>query len=388
MISSSRIALTYCREIIDESDVYIDVHKAIRRMTPAPKARPHKRSTEPSPRPIPENGNLIEFGDDQQPPYERNGSISALSDAPNNLSSSAPRTTFMMRRSSTGPDGRMTSSAVPVKATFDEAKQHLKHLGPSNRASNPKNTKSTTVKIKPVPTGVPLAQVLSPSPRLRPASVAGDINEERLEEDLDEHTPLMRPKLTGKGGVHAIRKSYGVAGMSEAQIRLSSGSQHDEDVKTTDKVNLPPTVQEHSSPEAAQSATPEAARTDLTIVVSPGRASSATSVTSIVEEGSATPKRRPLVRSGSISENVVETSSGVRKIIIQAASSESDEAASKGSSGHRSRATSQSNVVSSHDSEGEEHGGDGASSTAPSTNNGQQASKKKNRRKKRKGAKS
>ncbi|OLN85345.1 Protein MAM3 [Colletotrichum chlorophyti] len=366
-------------EIIDESDVYIDVHKAIRRMTPAPKARPAKK-VELSPRPIPEDSDLIEFGDERPPPRERNGSVSALSDAPNNLSSSPGRTTtFLMRRSSAGPDGRMTSSAVPVKATFDEAKQHLKHLGPSNRASNPKNTKSTTVKIKPVPTGAHTSQILSPSPGLRPASVAGDISEERLDDDSNEHTPLIRPKITGKGGVHAVRKSYGGAGMSEAQSRLASGSPHPdaEDTRVSEEVNLPQTVPENGSPEAP--------RTDLTVIISPGRASSATSVTEVLDEGSATPKRRPLVRSGSISENVVETSSGVQKIIIQAASSDSENG-SKGSSGHRSRATSQSNIQSSHDSDGEDHeGGDGASSTAPSTSTGQQTSKKKNRRKKRKG---
>jgi len=39
-------------EIIDESDVYIDVHKAIRRLTPAPKARVQRRlSEDPSARP-------------------------------------------------------------------------------------------------------------------------------------------------------------------------------------------------------------------------------------------------------------------------------------------------------------------------------------------------
>ncbi|CCF44597.1 hypothetical protein CH063_00521 [Colletotrichum higginsianum] len=372
-------------EIIDESDVYIDVHKAIRRMTPAPKARTPKRAGQPSPRPIPEDGDLIQFGEESHPPYERNGSISALSDAPENLSSSAPRTTFLMRRSSAGPDGRMTSSTVPVKATFDEAKQHLKHLGPSNRASNPKNTKSTTVKIKPVPTGVPLSQIHSPSPALRPASVAGDVSEDRLEDETDEHTPLVRPMLTGKGGVHAIRKSYGGAGMSETQVRLSSGGHDAEDGKNAPDLDVPPTVPENGSSEVTRTGNSETARADLTIIVSPGRASSATSVASIVEEGSATPKRRPLVRSGSISENVVETSSGVRKIIIQAASSDSDEAGSKGSSEQRSRTTSQIRVQSSsHDSEGEENDGDGASSTAQSTNNSQQASKKKNRRKKRK----
>ncbi|KAK2033915.1 DUF21-domain-containing protein [Colletotrichum zoysiae] len=375
-------------EIIDESDVYIDVHKAIRRMTPAPKARTPKKTVVHSPRVIPENGNLMDFGEEQHPPYERHVSAGALSDSENNLSSSAPRTTFLMRRSSTGPDGRMTSSAVPVKATFDEAKQHLKHLGPSNRASNPKNTKSTTVKIKPVQAGAPLSQIYTPSPALRPASVASDVNDHALEEDTDEQTPLMRPKLTGKGGVHAIRKSYGGAGMSEAQARLSSTAHDDEDDKAAGEVDIPHTVPENGSPKTTRSGSAEASRTDLTIVVSPSRTSSGTSPISVGEDESATPRRRPLVRSGSISENVVETSSGVRKIIIQAASSDSDEAASKGSSGQRSGSFAQINVqTSGRDIEGEENDGDGTSSTAHSINNNsssQQASKKKNRRKKRK----
>ncbi|KAK2061511.1 DUF21-domain-containing protein [Colletotrichum caudatum] len=374
-------------EIIDESDVYIDVHKAIRRMTPAPKARTPKKTVVHSPRVIPENGNFMDFGEESHPPYERHVSAGALSDSENNLSSSAPRTTFLMRRSSTGPDGRMTSSAVPVKATFDEAKQHLKHLGPSNRASNPKNTKSTTVKIKPVQAGAPLSQIHTPSPALRPASVAGDVNDHGLEEDTDEQTPLMRPKLTGKGGVHAIRKSYGGSGMSEAQARLSSAAHDDEDDKAAGEVNIPHTVHEDGSPKTTRGGSAEAPRTDLTIVVSPSRTSSGTSPISVVEDESATPRRRPLVRSGSISENVVETSSGVRKIIIQAASSDSDEATSKGSSGHRSGSFAQINVqTSGRDIEGEENDGDGTSSTAHSINNNsssQQASKKKNRRKKR-----
>ncbi|TDZ59772.1 Protein MAM3 [Colletotrichum trifolii] len=379
-------------EIIDESDVYIDVHKAIRRLTPAPQARPLKRSTEPSPKPIPENGDLIVFDGDA--PYERNGSISAMSDAPPVLPSSPGKTTtFLMRRSSAGPDGRLTSTAVPVKATFDEAKQHLKHLGPSNRASNPKNTKSTTVKIKHGHSGAPLSQVHSPPPPTpgppRPASAAGDIASERQhEEDSNEQTPLMRPKMTGKGGVHAVRRSYGGANMSEAQSRLASGPPHDDETPAGDVV-LKPTVPENGSRNwdiEVSNAGSEASRADLTITVSPGRGSGTASVTEIIDDGSSTPKRRPLVRSGSISENVVETSSGVQKIIIQAASSDSDDAGSKGSSGHRSRTISQVNIPTSHDSEGEEHENGEASSTAPSTNNNsQQSSKKKNRRKKRKG---
>ncbi|EPE02987.1 hypothetical protein F503_08864 [Ophiostoma piceae UAMH 11346] len=142
-------------EIIDESDVYIDVHKAIRRLQPAPRARPMRQrssdfgaassATAASPEDdVDDSANGGPSLSQQTIPVLR-----ALSKADPGAASANPlTTTVMMRRSSTGADGRTTQSTVPVRANIDEMWKHLRHLGPSNRANNPKNTRSTTVMVK------------------------------------------------------------------------------------------------------------------------------------------------------------------------------------------------------------------------------------------------
>ncbi|KAH8904463.1 DUF21-domain-containing protein, partial [Coniochaeta sp. PMI_546] len=138
-------------EIIDESDVYIDVHKAIRRLTPAPKARLQRRPSDSQvAAKLNDTGILIDTSDPSETNAagRRPGSVTVNSDA--HLLSSSPRAaTVMMRRSSAGIDGQMVKSTVPIRANLEEMRQHLRHLGPSNPATNPKNTRSTTVKIKP-----------------------------------------------------------------------------------------------------------------------------------------------------------------------------------------------------------------------------------------------
>lgn len=129
-------------EIIDESDVFVDVHKAIRRMAPAPKTRFrtfHDRSTldDDDAKEIDENQPLLGKvdGDASRKPSLANG-----------------QTTFMMRRKSSAASDhapRDKPKPVPVRSTPTDMREHLKHLGPSNAANHPKATKYTSVKIKP-----------------------------------------------------------------------------------------------------------------------------------------------------------------------------------------------------------------------------------------------
>lgn len=401
-----------CREIIDESDVYIDVHKAIRRLTPAPKARPLRKDIADAASAAAGNGKLIDLDDDEQP-QSRNKRVNSVGehDIAAALSTSPGKTaTFLMRRSSAGPDGRMQATTVPVKANLDEIKRQLKHLGPSNRNTNPRDTRSTTVKIKPVMGNA--NPMLSPS-GLRPASIAGEPIETSLDARLEdthaddnENTPLIRPSqpmITGKGGVQAVRKSYGGAGMSEAQTRLAGA--HDVISGVVDMVKdsmsgpqlQMPTISDEAASRQRDSG--NSSPTSPVVDAKPGRASSQGSVISI-DEGSMTPRRRQIVRSGSISENVVETSSGVRKIIIQAASSDSEDGSTKGSSGSgtiRARLTSMTmsadaspgeatpTQVAPEDGEDDESHEDGING-APGSANGTSAvgakKKKKNKKKK------
>ncbi|KAI1498974.1 hypothetical protein F5X99DRAFT_391700 [Biscogniauxia marginata] len=313
-------------EIIDESDVYIDVHKAIRRSHPAPKAFRAQRKDLLVRDTAVKDGVLIDLeeSEDRHPgQLQRTTSLSARTDTPI-LSSSPKTTTLMMRRSSAGQDGQLVTTTVPIKANFDEIRDHFKHLGPSNRASNPKSTRVSAVKIKP---GVAPAG----SNQQQTGSVATEAIAEDQADGINELTSLLRPK----DGIQALQQNY--QGASPADLADKDG-QHkitlnieDDQGQTDRSAQTNPNSSENSSP---------IGNADIDPI---GR-------------------RKRLVRSGSITENVVEAG-GVRKVVLAAnSSSESED--------HGSVRSSPSNTE------------DTASAA-----NAQDAGKKKNRRKKRKGGK-
>jgi metal transporter CNNM len=130
-------------EIVDESDVFIDVHKAIRRAMPAPRMRVPKGHVVEDSAAKPQNGDLVDIGEHE-----------TLS--PSDIQRPRPQMNFedikrsdsqQRRRSSTNSKGE---EIRPLrKTTTDEVREHLKHLGPSNLASRPKTTRFQSVKIKP-----------------------------------------------------------------------------------------------------------------------------------------------------------------------------------------------------------------------------------------------
>jgi metal transporter CNNM len=135
-------------EIIDESDVFVDVHKAIRRLAPAPRQKYGKFL-----------GSLDANGETEDSPLlaKEDGETRSRTASFSN----AHGTTFMMRRkSSNASDSRVEAMrAVPVRSNTQGLIGKLSHLGPSNMASKPKPTKYTSVKIKPgvgtIPEGQP-----------------------------------------------------------------------------------------------------------------------------------------------------------------------------------------------------------------------------------------
>jgi metal transporter CNNM len=288
-------------EIIDESDVYIDVHKAIRRLTPAPKARLQRQNS----------GNtgtsklnevVVKAPDVLEPePRKRPGSVSAASEA--HILSTSPRpdnpraATLMMRRSSAGIDGQLSHTTVPVRTNFEEMKQHLKHLGPSNPAMNPKGTKSTTVKIKP---GVPHTHPHTP----RVGSTIGEVYMAPSRED-DETTSLLS-RVNGKDGIQALanqalHEQYGSISQDATKPQSPSPMENGDDQKDqgtqTTRV-IQPVVAADISPTSETTSLPS----DLTVP----------------------PPKRSYVRSGSITENVVETR-GIRKVVLETTSSNEDD---------------------------------------------------------------
>ncbi|KAJ4393260.1 cell agglutination protein Mam3 [Gnomoniopsis smithogilvyi] len=380
-------------EIIDESDVYIDVHKAIRRMAPAPKARFQRRSSH-SGKPI-ADGDDAKSSEDTKVGVEetrqkdsQRPAINPVSDAskPRDRSGSPMTSTLLLRRSSAGIDGRMEN--VPVRASFDDIKQHLKHLGPSNRASNPKVTRSTTVKIKP---GVVVHEQPPPN------SVADEVipevpHYEEEEAEGDETTSLLRGAITPKDGVLALAQKYGATGATNLSRSLSNSTPY-----------FPPTKAADPAPKEDQATqtSAHASTTDLPAAATPNvpelRTKKSTSSSSEIEPPESGPyghRKGLFARSGSITEQVVETR-GIRKTVLGMTSSNEDEEEQ-----HSKSASRVSLVLSPTEGQNGEGSGSGHSSPHGAQDdangqkggsndneggNGNSASKKKNRRKKRKG---
>ena len=319
--------LTSRREIIDESDVYIDVHKAIRRLTPAPKARVQRRFSED---PQGKISGLTRCDSDSallDVPSATPAAAATTSSDPAVLSSSPKTATLMMRRSSAGIDGQFLRTAVPVRTNIDDIKQHLKHLGPSNPATNPNKTRSTTVKVKPG-SGIHAAHP-------RSASVTEPGMEELVMEEGDETTSLLKPHTVAKDGVQAVGQTYGSIspaitvqlapqsnGVSTLRLdseehitqpTLTSGHSSQADLASTESVT--PTQQQQASPPQQQQPSQQLRNS-----------SSGESASSMKTDNTLVAKPLPFVRSGSITENVVE-SRGVRKVVLQTADSKSEEPA-------------------------------------------------------------
>jgi metal transporter CNNM len=207
-------------EIIDESDVFIDVHKAVRRLHPAPFNRVRRVDkgeivTTPDPQADTEHEGLLDAYDKDSAADGHRPRATSLTESPvkssvrrpsaSSMSRSPPGTTFMMRRRSSGGE------PLAIRSTNTDIRQHLKHLGPSNSASRPKATRIGTVKIKPGHVDqlatLPETSQLSTNGTTRPAvisprSIPGSAN-------ANETTGLLSLSAghSAKDGVHAL--SYG-----------------------------------------------------------------------------------------------------------------------------------------------------------------------------------
>lgn len=349
------------REIIDESDVYVDVHKAIRRSHPAPKARVQRKDVMVKDAAV-KDGKLIDLGEDNdedQPLQKsRTASISGRNPDSTPILSSSPRTTLLMRRSSTGQDGKLVRTTVPVKANYEQMKGHLKHLGPSNPASNPKSTKYSNVKIKP-----------GGGNQIRQGSVATESQEPQSDiNGVNERTSLLGPSSNGHGSSQAP-KSYAAAAQTPAPTNTQT-----------------PTLVVTPSAEAADNDTSVKLKA---VDSNTSLAGSSKSIVpsldgNVISAAERQRVKRGNVRSGSITEFEVN-SGGVRKFVLEATSSGEEE----GSESNKTSPTSSSQKLE--DVNEDDKSADDVSSpteTDPTTGGSSQGqSKKKNRKKKRKGGK-
>ncbi|KAI9890014.1 MAG: hypothetical protein M1814_004530 [Vezdaea aestivalis] len=290
-------------EIIDESDVFVDVHKAIRRLAPAPKARVPKGKViaDQSNGTVAEEADLIDMGPDPPPhPQPRRASKGSITEF------GSPKKTFNLRRSSS------TTGAAPMAYNSTEVREHLRHLGPSNLASRPKTTRYNTVKIKPGPS-VPDDQNTSSSPQPPQSATTTPVHYS----DTDTLSGgvgaglLASAGREARDGVQAVQSGYGSMDNSSSVVSSSplETTSKDRAVQTSSALIAPlAAIADEHSPETMK------------------RTGSHSTIASLYSRESKSPSgraRRLGARSGSITENIID-SGGVRKVILETTSSSDD----------------------------------------------------------------
>lgn len=289
-----------------------------------------------------EEGNLIDINEDSQPRRESlrristtdGGKIRPKQPTSESATGTSPAVSSMRRTSSAAG-----SENLPKRqhGYGPDMRQHLKHLGPSNLASRPRQTRYNTVKIKPggatltegmakLQGEVPSAQ---PTPS-RPGAAVGAGVVKSAGKDAND-------------GVLAVQAGYG--GTDHTPPRTPrSAERSNNGVQAT-----PETVKRRPSTDSAHS--------QSTVGSLPSR------------NGSKPPRQRNVARSGSITENIVDAG-GYRKVVLEMTSSSED--IQDGAEGSGSGQT-----------DGAEEGKE--NSKPEDTNDTAQGSKKKRRRKRKKG---
>ena len=131
--------------------MYVDVHKAIRRLAPAPRAKRIHQAEAAAVAAAAKRTNdsslLVDIAENSNEQTIRIGSYGAGTEGED--LEEHPRTAiYMKRRGSAGVDGRPAEDSARVKTSLDEVKRQIR-LGPANRAANPKTARKDNIfKIK------------------------------------------------------------------------------------------------------------------------------------------------------------------------------------------------------------------------------------------------
>lgn len=340
-------------EIIDESDVFVDIHKAIRRLQPAPTYRHRVRVQKGE---VVEDNNSQAVGDERHLTRDgtdhrthvrseddriviekKRGSMASI-----DLARSPRATTFLMRRGSATGQKPGDIQQVRLHQYTPEMKAHLRNLGPSNAASRPKQTRINTVKVKP---GVGTISENGASKRF---------DDDSHDFEISPFAPdsVITPEPTAaQEGVVGSLVSPGKDASDGVQAALQAG------YGTLDSRNLiKRTTSNQSKSRGVQADVPDDANKlrprDLIEdegLERPGRlvvnrSGSHSTIGSLHSQDSYR-HRGQTARSGSITENIIE-SGGVKKLVLEPTSSSEDadvhdSGKSKPQSKVHSRATSQ-----------------------------------------------
>lgn len=378
-------------EIIDESDVFIDIQKAIRRMAPAPRTRIPKGHVVAPATELADGheGDLVNINEGQTlAPEEVQRSRTAESKPPKYselASSPAPQSPHLTRRRSSATGSNAGDRKPSKRVNTAEMLEHLKHLGPSNPASRPNPTRWNTVKIKP---GVGSEAAPRPSQsngngRLTPpqqtveaeTSMNGGIGEGLVTSAGKEASDGVQALHTGYGSIHS--------GSPTNERRPMSSASKATQANPSDLMDFPDD-KENNDMSTSRRGRPTSPRADQS------RSGSRSTIRSLRKKGangsrSPTYTTKAPARSGSITENIIDVN-GVRKVVLETTSSSSNEdednsGANKNASKNRgNQSVSRQRGMDDAGGESKLRGG-GEDDTAQTSNSGAAKKKKRRRRK-------
>ena len=308
-------------EIIDESDVFVDVHKAVRRMAPAPRMRMPRPKAVTRPKDDvgeAQEGTLVDIAEGETLSPEELQKSRTKEAAPakataNGDYSSPPQNPAInvRRRSSAGGSLHEGGSPMPPRAKA-ETLDHLKHLGPSNLASRPKATRYMSVKIK---SGTSTeSQIKDSSLRPAPPKVARSVSDYGggIGEGL-----VPSGGIPAKDGVQALQTGYGTLERSKSptEHRPSTSTTIDKAIQTpqVSPTTTPATTNEDEDRSRKSQRPKDEARSRSRSTIRSLRARSTESKTY---------QAKGPARSGSITENIVDMD-GIRKVVLEPTSSSS-----------------------------------------------------------------
>lgn len=325
-------------EIIDESDVFVDVHKAIRRIAPAPRTRYNKGAgaveSDTEGKELGEEAPLLGREERGREELVRKHS------GPNGQG-----TTFLMRRkSSTASESARDPTRpapLPVRGNATELRHQLMHLGPSNQASKPRATKYTSVKIKPGVGTIPEGQATTNGD----SHLTGDsLDSVNAGPDGGEGAGLLKNAgMDAKDGASAVSAGYGTMPDHNARSLRPSPKRDDGTEYTDGRSDVSPGGDGEN--EATSRTGPMLSRVNNKLVVGSAKVEDGDN-----EDGDgdgdddgdtlgemAAPARdrsksRRTARSGSITETTVDLN-GMQKVVLETTSSSEELAGEDGAAG-------------------------------------------------------
>ncbi|KAF2719225.1 DUF21-domain-containing protein [Polychaeton citri CBS 116435] len=322
-------------EIIDESDVFVDVHKAIRRMNPAPRTRYSKGNA------LAESIKDVDLDDatEDQPllakPHPTPSRKSSLTNGQG--------INVVLRRPSASSDAPPSQRPTQqVRSNTSDLKKHLSHLGPSNAASNPKATKYKSITVKPAVGTIPEHQATTTGINGRPRAQSLDSSKTPPHEEEGHHSDNEHSKDQGHAdpglpagpeasdAIKAIKEvGYGTIGQRDETPTIRTEGPEGmsaSEASLKARENASPSPVPKSQPNGDRESRTERLSVPKKVVIGPDGTEQETDQLGEMEGPSSRDRSKPrrAARSGSITETTIDVG-GMTKTVLEPGSSSSDD---------------------------------------------------------------